>query len=320
MTAPNLSPIQSFLRHPAVRVAAWLLGCLLMIAAVWVALRDPALSEQTISHFHSGVARLGVTRILVLLCLPLLSLLLTTACFWHLMRAHGRVGFSEMWHLISASWFLNLLPMKPGLIGRVVYHSKINSIPASTSVRVLIEASAAGIIGVMLLSGLLVRARIGSIWFDSAIVLLWLGVLVLGLWGAVRPRHPLARLATAMLLRALDAFTWVLRYAILFAVMDVDLSIDSAAIIAAGAQAATYVPLVGNGLGVREWVVGGLSRWLQTGDAAGALAAGLSADLANRLVEMLVLGPVGLLGVWWVARRIRMKDGSGDHTGSSAAA
>lgn len=292
-------------RHPVIRIVAWALGLILVLGAVWFVSRDQAFSERTISQFRVGIQRVGWSRVCVLLLLPVSSLFLTTACFWHLMRSHGRVGFAEMWHLIAASWLLNLLPLKPGLVGRVVYHSRFNAVPARQSIRVLIEASASGIVGVVLLSGLLVKSRIGSVWFDGLIALAWLALLALGLWGLVRPKQAVARLATAVLLRALDAFTWVLRYAILFSLLDIQLSIESAAMIAAGAQAASYIPLIGNGLGIREWVVGGLSRWMHTSDSARALTAGLSADLANRLIELFVLGPIGLLGVWWVAKRVR---------------
>ena len=221
------------------------------------------------------------------------------------MRPHGKVTYGEMWSLIASSWVLNLLPLKPGLVGRVVYHARINQIPATTSVRVLLEASGTGIFAVVLLSCLLVRASVGSIWFDSVIALAWLASLTLGIWGLIRPVQYVPRLAGAVLIRTFDAFTWVLRYGLLFRATGIDASIESTAVIAAGAQAASYVPLVGNGLGVREWTVGVLWQRLGTGASTGSLTAGLSADLMNRMLELCVLGPIGLLGVWMVARRVK---------------
>ncbi len=294
-------------RHPAVRVVAWLCGIALIGAAIWMIARDSSVSQSNFEKVREGFQRLSATQCVALLLLPVASLFLTTACFWQLMRGHGRVGFPEMWHLIASSWVLNLLPLKPGLIGRVVYHTRVNQIPATTSVRVLIEASAAGVVGVALLSGLLIREKVGALWFDGLIAAAWLALLGLGIWGFLRPNKIAPRFASATLLRSLDAFTWVLRYGLLFRLIDVDLPLSSAAVIAAGAQAASYVPLVGNGLGVREWVVGALSRRVSPGamGLSAGMAAGLTADLCNRLIELIILGPIGLLGVWWVARRVR---------------
>jgi hypothetical protein len=170
-------------------------------------------------------------------------------------------------------------------------------------VQVLIEAMGSGVMGVAFLSGIVLREKIGMVWVDGVVGVAALILIALALWGVVRPTQYVPRIAGAVLLRLLDAFAWVLRYGLLFRVLGVDLPIEHAAIIAAGAQASAYVPLVGNGLGVREWVVGGLSRWMSA--ARVPLQIGLAADVVNRLVELLVLGPVGVLGVWWVARRVR---------------
>lgn len=289
--------------HPALRIMAWGCGVGMLVVAVWMIVRDPAMSQATLSRLRDGLSRLNAAQVLALALLPLASLFLTSLCFWHLMRVHGSVKLVEMWHLIAASWVLNLLPLKPGLVGRVVYHSKVNQIPATTSIRVLIEATVSGIVGVALLSGVVLRHKVGAPWFDAVVGAVFLLLIVLALWGAARPAQLVPRIAGAVLIRLLDAFTWVLRYGLLFRILGVDLPIEHAAIIAAGAQAAAYVPLVGNGLGVREWVVGALSKW--TSASSVALQIGLAADVLNRLIELVVLGPIGLLGVWWVARRVR---------------
>lgn len=289
--------------HPAVRMLAWMSGLGLLLLAMWMIVRDPAMSQETFARLRDGLGRLTVVQVITLLLLPLCSLLLTSLCFWQLMRMHGGVRLIEMWNLIAASWVLNLLPLKPGLVGRVVYHAKVNRIPAATSVRVLVEAAVSGILGVAMLSAIVLRQRVGEAWFDGLLGAASLTLLALALWGIVRPAQYVPRIAGAVLLRLLDAFTWVLRYGLVFRIVGVDLPIEHAAIIAAGAQAAAYVPLVGNGLGVREWVVGSLSRWMSAANVP--IQIGLAADVLNRLIEVLVLGPVGLLGVWWVTRRVR---------------
>lgn len=289
--------------HPAVRVAAWAAGVSLLIFAVLLLTTDAANSRSWWEHMYQGVGRLKPRQVIASALLPLVSLLLTSACFWHLTRVHGRVRFVEMWHLIAASWVLNLLPLKPGLVGRVVYHSKVNQIKATTSIRVLIEASVCGVAGVAMMSALAMLTRYSPVWLESIVVVAWLVMISLGLWGLFRPQKPICRYAAATLLRALDSFTWMLRYAVAFGVLNIDLSMTDAALIAAGAQAAAYVPLIGNGLGIREWVVGALSRWL--GEDSASLRVGLAADIFHRLMEFAILLPVGLVSVWWVTRRVR---------------
>ena len=66
------------------------------------------------------------------------------------------------------------------------------------------------------------------------------------------------------------------------------------------------VPLVGNGLGLREWAVALMRSSLPAWYGAGAAsAAGLTADLLNRTAELGVAIPVGLVCAAFVTRRIR---------------
>jgi hypothetical protein len=103
---------------------------------------------------------------------------------------------------------------------------------------------------------------------------------------------------------------WTLRYWVVFAIADSPVTMAQAAAVAAVSQVAMSVPLVGNGLGLREWAVGllraSLPAWY---GVAAASSAGLTADLVNRAAELLVAVPVGLLCAAAVTRRIRAVGG-----------
>ena len=117
-------------------------------------------------------------------------------------------------------------------------------------------------------------------------------------------------MCAAMGLRVADLIVWTLRYWVVFAIADSPVSMAQAAAVAAVSQVAMSVPLVGNGLGLREWAVGllraSLPAWY---GVAAASSAGLTADLVNRAAELLVAVPVGLLCAAAVTRRIRAVGG-----------
>jgi len=63
----------------------------------------------------------------------------------------------------------------------------------------------------------------------------------------------------------------------------------------------SLIPLVSNGLGIREWVVGLLAPVLTTLE----LSWGVTAELINRAAELIVITIVGLLGTAWLLRHRR---------------
>src|SRR5690606_21044113 len=118
-------------------VARWVwmvAGALLMALAVWIALRRGGMESAL-----DSLRQAGALTVLALFALPIASWLLTATLFWALTRRFGRVRWTEMTALIAASWLLNNLPMRPGMVGRVAYHRLVNAIPVLASVRVLVE-------------------------------------------------------------------------------------------------------------------------------------------------------------------------------------
>lgn len=224
--------------------------------------------------------------------LPLINLLLSAAAFHSLTRRFGAVTRREMLALLSSANLLNFLPLRPGLVGRVAYHKAVNNIPVGHSARVVIEAILLGGVGAAALALSMLIDPFGGPPCMLVFVFAF----------ARASRSPLA---WCLAYKALDAVAWALRYWIALSIVGTPVSPFSACLIATGAQAATLIPLAGNGLGLREWAVGGMltlrpSESLTTADT---LRLGISADLINRVADIAIAIPTGLIGAWWVARR-----------------
>jgi hypothetical protein len=249
----------------------------------------------------------------------LLNWLLTSGVFYFLMlsapqdRAGRRVQFGEMVLLIGSSWLFNYLPMSPGMFGRVAYHKAVHRIPVVVSVRALFAAMGLGIITVMAAlcmammgpKGVSTNFYVGALAAPPTV----LGIVAWLMWKC-RVGGSSWRQVAACSLRYLDVMVWVGRYAVVFALVGRPLSLPGAVAIAAVSQAAMQVPLVGNGLGIREWAVGlvgpALPEWmLQPPGLSLTQGVGLSADLINRGLEFLAALPVGIACTALLARQIR---------------
>lgn len=293
------------------RIAGFVVGVVLLGAAVWTVRGqwDP---------MREAWGRLGGGwrwAIPVLLGLPLVSWALVSWTFAVLTKpdAQGRwrVGMGEMAALIGVSGLANYLPMKPGLVGRVAYHKAVNGIPVAESAGVIAANVGCGFAGCVLV----VAAGVGAIgaerwlggWGHGAwglpacvvipgVVLWWIG------WGSGAGRT--RRWSWAVGLRYADTLAWAVRYWVVFGVVGKSITPAQAAVFAAASNVAMLVPVAGNGLGVREWAIGllapALPGWL---GEAGSLREALSADLINRVAEVAVTIPLGLVCGGWVVRR-----------------
>jgi hypothetical protein len=262
------------------------------------------------------------------LALPVANWLLTSGIFYFLMlpRAASQgagacdrehVSFYEMSLLIGSSWLLNYLPLSPGLFGRVAYHKAVHRVPVATSVAVVAWVFGLRVVVVGAMLCLVMFAgrdmsigKYGLLLGSPAAVLLvlgWIGKLggrCRGAW----------RFAAAAGLRWLDVLVWMARYAVVFELLGRRLTLAEAGAIAAVSQAAMQVPLLGNGLGIREWAVGlvgpVLPEWMNAGAGGLTRGLGLSADLLNRGFELASALPIGLLCTVLVAR-MRANAGAG---------
>lgn len=299
------------MKRPWVRAAGYALGVLGLASGVWFAVHDRDALRAALDAARHAPA----WAVASVMLLPIVNWLLSSGVFWVLTKRFGRVRPGEMAALIGSAWLLNYLPLRPGLLGRVAFHHAYHGIRVRDSARVVLEAIACG--GVGLLAAVLLMLSVGQAtpWARVAMLAGALAlvaapfVLASRARASGRPGEDLWRaLGTATLLKTVDSLVWFWRYVAAFVVVGVAISPSAAAAVAAGAQAAMLVPLAGNGLGVREWVIGLITASLPDTHAQAAftgatVARGLSADLANRAAEIAAAVAVGVPCTVWIARR-----------------
>ncbi len=299
MTAPEPPPpgdVPPTPRSRTRRAAGFVVSIALLALAVGVVAmrRDEILGSLD----HARNAPLWMLALSV--ALPPLNLLLIGSSLWFITIRYGRVGYTEMVSLVTSAWLLNFLPMKPGLMGRIAYHKRVNNIRVRDSARALAESVAMSVVSTGLLLGVaLLLLGANSPWMVvTGVGAPGLIILLLSVFFAARSVN-LGRLGAAMLLRYLDILVWIARYALLFELLGSPLTLGDTVLVTAASQLAQLVPFVGNGLGVREWGVG------IAGAASGATQAiSLTADLLNRVSELVLAVPIALWATARVARRL----------------
>lgn len=294
------------------RVVRWIgfvVGLALVVAAGWAVRTQQGSLTEILIPVREGRWWL----IALAVGLPILNWIITSAIFYVLMLPATREkgapgpGFGDMTLLIGSAWLLNYLPLSPGMVGRVAYHKAVHRIPVSFSVGALAAALA---IAMLVVGGLLAIIFIAG--DRSAPTYAWLlsapAPALLAIAALSRPLVPgLWHYLVAAALRWIDTLVWMGRYAVMFALLGHEVSLPQAAAIAAASQAAMQVPLVGNGLGVREWAVGlvgpVLPTWMNATSGGLSRGLGLSADLLNRGFELAAALPVGLVCSVLLGRR-----------------
>lgn len=282
-------------RAPYRRAIGFALGVTLIAAAVYAVAR----SGHDLRDAYDTVRHAPAWVLVFLMIVPVLSWAATSGALWALTRRFGEVGPGEMSALVGSAWLLNYLPFKPGLVGRLAYHKRVNRIPVKRSVRVLIDSVllTGTSSGLVLVLALVLREVAMPAGWQVALVLAPAGVL--GVACFVRPPgEPYGWVLLAALFRYLDVLVWIARYGAVFYALDDPIGLPEAVLVASASQLAIAVPLTGNGLGVREWAVG-----LTVGATGGGVQLALAADLINRAAELLVAVPIGMVGARWVARR-----------------
>lgn len=286
------------------RLAGFVIGLLLLVAAVWALARQGDQLRAAIESAHGASPWLIGAALL----LPLANWLLMSLSFWILMRRHGSVGAGEMCCLIGAAWLLNYLPFRPGLLGRVAYHKSVNGIGVAQSVGVTIISIACAGASVALL---LTVAVIGHGRPAPLLIALTIFPPLVLCIGAAASRRARWWLPVTIAIRYIDLVVWAARYGVVFAIIGHPISPAAMGAIACVCQAAMLVPLVGNGLGLREWAVGvcagALPEGVVTASGTLATASGLAADLVNRAAEVITAIPVGLGCALVLSRRLRRR-------------
>lgn len=292
------------------RLIGFIIGLLLLTAAVVTLTRNFDSLRLAADSLTAAPAAL----IFAAAALPVVSLTLTAASFWLLMGRFGRVSFGEMFALIASAWLLNYLPFWPGMIGRLAYHRSVNKIPITSSATALVwanvlSAAAAAIIGC---AALLASAFVqGDDWRLALVVALPAPLIALvGVYARSRrdlPDPHLWRLLATLAIRLVEAQVWAARYAACFALIGSPIAWGAAIALASATQLATLIPLGGNALGWREWVTGVIAPLLPLGlslTTTIGVHTGLTADLVNRAIEIVLAVPLGLAAAAWVGRRM----------------
>jgi hypothetical protein len=279
----------------AASIVGYILGVALLGAAVWMVARQ----EGTLREAWDAARHAPAHLLAMLLVLPALNWIVVSLSIWLITGHFGPVGRREMLALVGSAWLLNYLPMKPGMVGRAAYHNRVNGIALSDIARAMVIC--VGSSGVAMVMMIVASVPLAMEWGGGVGV--WIGLSIVALPAPAcivmslrsRSGSMLSRFWMGMSLRYADMLIWAARYWVVFAVVGAPIGPDRAVVFAAISNLALLVPVLSNGMGLREWSIG-----LASGDPIG-----LAADLVNRAAELAVSVPIGLIGSADVARRLR---------------
>ncbi len=271
------------------RPIASLIGLLLLAAAAFVVLREREALAAAADATRS--ASLGLIGLMAATMLA--SVFLTGAVFWLLTRRFGPVGAIEMQALMASTALANYLPLRPGLVGRVLFHRQRHGIRPVDSIRTIVEAMALSAFVLLLLVPSMLAVHAAELPPALGVATpLAVGTLLL------LARDRWRGLAPAFLLRFVETLLTALRYDLAFRITGAAIPWHASVAVACVSMIATMVPFVSNGIGLREWAVGLLAPLL----VGASLERGLAAELVNRLIEVAVIAPCGLVGFVWLWR------------------
>lgn len=273
------------------RAVGLLVGMGLVGWAVWVVVRGTDWSVLKEVRWWQ-VAVLGAA--------VLANLGLSALLFWmvtSLFDAVPAVRLGRMFLLMAASALGNYLPMRAGLVGRTAYLKLRHRLPVYQSAMVL---GVVGGVSVLVACGMALVAMLENGWVRLAV-----GGLVGGLASVLLPmgvEKLLRKKAVGgwlwVWIKAADVLVTAGRLWLALWMVGQPVSVETVLIMAAGGTVAVLAGLTPNGLGLREWVVGGIGELMLPAGGQGALAAAL----LDRAVEGMVVVVVGSWSVWWLRR------------------
>ena len=283
------------------RLIGFMIGLGLLVGAGVYLFSDP----QQIRSFADHVGQAPLWAIVVVFVGPVANWLCVGLCLHALMRRHGVVGRVEMLSLVGSAWLLNHLPMRPGLVGRVGYHAKVNQIRVRDSIEASVWSMVhAAIANAIALAIVLALPNDLSLIALVGVLLIPMGVCVLLTIVGFMRSDSYGYLMLALVYRYGDVFVWMIRYAAAFAMLGVTITPIQIVLITAASQIAQVIPITGGGLGFREWGVG-LAAQMGIGGAVVSMRTAIGADVINRIAETIVVIPLGMICSALVARRLR---------------
>jgi uncharacterized membrane protein YbhN (UPF0104 family) len=273
---------------------------LLCAAAVYL-----VANPQELQSFLDEMKHAPAWAIAIVLLGPILNWVFVSQCLWALNRRHGEIARTEMLALVGSAWLPNHLPMRPGLVGRIGYHAKVNKIrvrdAVEASVWSLILAIIANVVGLGL--ALLIRPGVGIAQI-TLILSTPILALVIAAMLAETKSDQLGLMIRGLMWRYADLLVWMLRYAAAFAMLGIEITPVQIVLITAVSQAAQVIQITGGGLGFREWGVG-VAATMSKGTAIIDMRTAIGADLINRVAETIIVIPLGLVCTTIVTRRFR---------------
>lgn len=284
-------------REPArakriLRVAGLIFGLVCLAGAIFTAMHEREQFRTALQALRDPPP-MAVALVLASIAV---GVVLSATLFHILIRRFAVVPFWEMQALIAATAFANYLPLKPGFVGRVAYHRLRHGIRTQQTIRTIIEAIALSgtVASLFLLSLLALRA----LKLDGEWALVAPTVLAIALFS--RRLRPLAQ---ALLVRQVELALWTLRYWSIFQIVGAPIDLESAIVLASVSVIATLLPIVSNGLGIREWVIGLLAPLISHGQVD--MSQAIVAELVHRCAELIVMTPLGLTAIAVLVRHTR---------------
>lgn len=294
---PSSNPCRSSM----IRRVGFVAGVILLCAAAVYLVANP----QELQSFLDEMKHAPAWAIAIVLLGPILNWVFVSQCLWALNRRHGEIARSEMLALVGSAWLLNHLPMRPGLVGRIGYHAKVNQIrvrdAVEASVWSLILAIIANVVGLGL--ALLIRPGVGIAQITLILSAPILAMVIAAMLAETKSDQ-LGLMIRGLMWRYADLLVWMLRYAAAFAMLGIEITPVQIVLITAVSQAAQVIPITGGGLGFREWGVG-VAATMSKGTAIIDMRTAIGADLINRVAETIIVIPLGLVCTTIVTRRFR---------------
>ncbi len=265
--------------------AAWIalgVGVALVIAALVY-----AFLEVDFSNFKQAQA----WHVIVLLAAVMLNLLLTSTLWWAItlsFDARPPVGFKKMFSLLCASGLLNYLPLRPGLIGRTAYLKMKHKLPIKQSIRIILTMIG---LSALVLGGAwaVIQLAPPDLQKPVAAISTLVGLIAIPLAARGILRRKLKHAWAWVPLRMADLAVTTLRMWVAFRVVGYDITISESIVVASGGMVVALSGITPNGLGLREWTIGGLST--------AAMPVGLAAGVVDRAIETLIIAITGLLAL-----------------------
>ena len=220
------------------------------------------------------------------------NLFLSGLLFWAItlvFDAQPPVRLTRMTQLLCASWLINYLPFHPGWIGRAAYLKNRHDLPLTQSAVISAIGFSCGVVVVVTAAAI---TWIQPVWGQPL-----LGAVVL-----IGASSLTGRLVQRLIQRSVvHAWTWLpirvmllltksLRLWIAFSMVGCPIPFHQAVTVSAIGLLVDLLGITPNGLGLREWVVAGVTQ-------------AMTAALIDRAVEALVVVIVGLLSMWQLKHR-----------------